>query len=253
VDEAARFVDLSDYMRPLADRFVARLVNTAVTPIQVTLAYGVVGLACGWVVLQRSLLGYVVAVGLLMLKNLLDSVDGGLARTRRKPSRVGRLLDSLSDFFINAWLLYAIAPDQPFLALVALVSITVQGTFYNYYYVLYRHATAGDTTSRVMEGWDSPYPYDPRWAVITLVALYQFVYGWQDCIARWVDALLTKGKCPAPTPRFLTPASVFGLGVHLAVIALSLMAGKPVWSLYAFVGPFNAFLAILLALRRREA
>jgi phosphatidylglycerophosphate synthase len=252
VDDSLRFTDLSDYMRPLADRLVIWLLNTPITPVQVTLAYGLVGAVSGWLVFQGSTPTKIAGAILLMLKNLLDSVDGGLARTRRRPSRVGRLLDSLSDFFINAWVLYAMAPALPALAFAALLSITFQGTFYNYFTVLYRHATGGDTTSAIREGWRSPYPYDRPFALVPLVALYYIVYGWQDAIARKVDSLLTQGKCAAPPAKFLTLASVFGLGVHLAVMTAALIAGKPLLALIAFVGPFNLFLGILLFLRARQ-
>ncbi|MHA2620241.1 MAG: CDP-alcohol phosphatidyltransferase family protein [bacterium JZ-2024 1] len=249
VDASARFVDLSDYLRPAADYFVNLLVDTRISPIQVTLLYGVVGFVAGWLILSGLPETRFIGAGMLMLKNLLDSMDGGLARARKKPSRVGRLLDSLLDFFINAWVLYAMAPFQPILALAALLSITLQGTFYNYYYVLYRHATFGDTTSKLNEGWESPYAYDARWALFILAALYRAVYGWQDTLAMSVDSLLTRGTCPPPTRRFMTFSSIFGLGVHLAWMVAGIVIGKPLWVIYAFIGPFNALLLLLFIVR----
>lgn len=236
-------------MRPLADRIVLSLLHSPLTPVQVTLTYSLVGAVAGWLILRGSFVHYLVAAMLLMVKNLLDSVDGGLARTRHRPSRVGRLLDSLADFFINAWVIYAMVSDRFLLALAALTSITLQGTFYNYFVVLYRHATGGDTTSGIREGWESPFAYDSRCALVWLVVLYKVIYGWQDAIAFWLDGLLTAGRRPPPTPGFLTMASFLGLGIHLAVMALALVVGNPIWAVLAFVAPFNIFLVMLLLVR----
>ena len=44
VNSQAHFLDLSDYARPVARRLTQALVNTSITPIQITIIYTVVGL-----------------------------------------------------------------------------------------------------------------------------------------------------------------------------------------------------------------
>ena len=52
VQDADRFIDLSDCARPLARRITRSLVNTAITPLQVTCTYGILGVGaatpCSW-------------------------------------------------------------------------------------------------------------------------------------------------------------------------------------------------------------
>jgi phosphatidylglycerophosphate synthase len=99
VPPAFDFLDVSDYARPVARWLVRVLLPTSVTPIQVTLAFTVVGLLAAWLfAIDRWL---VLAGLLLLLKSALDGADGSLARARGTPSRVGRFLDSMCDFIVN--------------------------------------------------------------------------------------------------------------------------------------------------------
>ncbi len=84
-------------MRPLSELLARALVDTRVTPNQVTLLALAFGLVAGW---QASLGGYshTVAAGILVWAGaVVDCVDGDLARMRLQSSRLGQWLDTLAD------------------------------------------------------------------------------------------------------------------------------------------------------------
>ncbi len=165
VPSADKFLDLSDYARPIARRLTRALVNTPITPIQITIVYTLIGLSAALLFAAGGYLNGVAAGILLLVKSTLDAVDGSLARARQRPSRVGRFLDSLCDYFINAAVFLGIALnggaitiEKAILAVLALESATWQGTAFNYYYVTYRRLTGGDTTSQLNETKGETYP-----------------------------------------------------------------------------------------------
>jgi hypothetical protein len=102
--------------RPIASRLVDVLARTPITPNQVTIASGLVGLAAG-VLIACAPIGASAVVpfagGLLFLSLLLDCADGQLARLRGQSSMMGRALDGYVDviptasmFLGSAWFLY---------------------------------------------------------------------------------------------------------------------------------------------------
>ena len=71
-----KFLDLSDYGRPLARLFANQLKTTRFTPIHVTLLFGI----CGLIAIFCILKGYYFAAGIfIILKSVIDA-DGELAR-----------------------------------------------------------------------------------------------------------------------------------------------------------------------------
>ena len=100
-----KFIDLSDYGRPIARSIANRLKTTRFTPIDVTIAFvisGLIGIAC-------ILLSYFWAAAFfLILKSILDAADGELARLKNTPSYTGRYFDSVSDIILNLLIFMAI-------------------------------------------------------------------------------------------------------------------------------------------------
>ena len=189
VQAADKFIDLSDYARPLARRITRALVNTPVTPLQVTLSYTILGLVAGLLFAIGGYVSGVIAGALLLVKSTLDAVDGSLARARQHPSRVGRFADSVGDYVVNAAVFVGLAMnggaltiEHAILALVALELATWQGSTFSYYYVYYRTITAGDTTSDLHETEPKSYPWDDPRVVQVLFNLYKVIYGWQDVL-----------------------------------------------------------------------
>ncbi|MGZ4672163.1 MAG: CDP-alcohol phosphatidyltransferase family protein, partial [Ilumatobacteraceae bacterium] len=82
VNAADKFLDLSDYGRPVARRLVRALVDTPITPVQITLSYTVVGFVAAVLFAVGGYANGVVAGILLLVKSTLDAADGSLARAR---------------------------------------------------------------------------------------------------------------------------------------------------------------------------
>jgi phosphatidylglycerophosphate synthase len=258
VPAAHAFVDLSDYARPLARALVRLLLPTPVTPIHLTLAFTVVGALAA---LLFALNRWPFLAGLLLLvKSALDAADGSLARARRRPSRVGRFLDSVCDFSVmvmvfggiayGAWARDGQAAHFAW-ACAALWCATLQGSVFSYYYVRYRAQIGGDQTSRAREDAPGGYAWDHPLALRGLHRLYQIIYGWQDALMERIDHRLVPAHTPV-APAFLTAVTALGLGTQLLLTALCAALGRPAWALRLFP-LLNLYWLALLVLRRQLA
>ena len=252
------FLDLSDYARPIAQRITRALINTPITPIQVTCAYAVVGFIAAALFATGTYLNAVIAGVLLLVKSTLDAVDGSLARARKRPSRVGRFLDSIFDYLINAAVFLGIASsgqpltlDRILLAFLALEFATWQGTAFNYYYVYYRTLTGGDTTSKLKETEEQSYPWDDVRVLRVLVRLYRVIYGWQDALLGQLDRAITPDRADPiyRDKRLLTATTTMGLGFQLLLIAIAAWLNRSAWALWLFIGPLNVYWVIIILMR----
>lgn len=220
-----QFLDLSDYGRPFGRFLANQLKNTRFTPIHVTLLFGV----CGLMAIYCMLNNYYLAAGfLIVLKSGIDAADGELARLKKKPSYSGRYLDSIFDIFLNFLFLMVIcyvSKTPMWLSLIAFICIQLQGTLYNYYYVILRNkSVGGDSTSKVFE-YKSPKALagETQKSVNILFAIYTIVYGTFDKIIHILDHDAYKVKT---FPNwFMTLVSVYGLGFQLLLIAIMLPIG----------------------------
>jgi len=146
-----KFIDVSDYGRPIARIIANSLKETSFTPIHVTIWFVISGLIAIYCILFDYLWA---AAFFLVLKSILDAADGELARVKETPSYTGRYLDSVSDIILNLLIFIALwyTTEIHFTyAFLAFLGIQLQGTLYNYYYVILRNNLNGDTTSRVFE------------------------------------------------------------------------------------------------------
>jgi hypothetical protein len=217
-----QFLDFSDYGRPIGKLFAKQLKNTRFTAIHVTLLFGVCGLIAIYCILQRQ---YFYAGFFIILKSIIDAADGELARMKKKPSYVGRYLDSIFDIVLNFWFLMAICyvSKTTFLfSILAFIGIQLQGTLYNYYYVILRtKSVGGDATSKIFE-YKSPKALlgESQKSVDILFWIYILVYGTFDKIIHALDKNAYKVKT---FPNwFMTLLSVYGLGFQLLIIAIML-------------------------------
>jgi phosphatidylglycerophosphate synthase len=252
------FLDLSDYARPIARRITRALIDTPITPVQITCAYAVVGLIAATLFATGTYLNGFIAGGLLLVKSTLDAVDGSLARARNRPSRVGRFVDSIFDYFINAAVFLGIAAsgqlltfDRILLAFLALECATWQGTTFNYYYVYYRTLTGGDTTSKLQETDEQSYPWDDARTLRVLVRLYHVIYGWQDAWLGGLDRAITPDRADPiyRNKRLLTATTAMGLGFQLLLIAIAAWLDRAQWALWLFIGPLNLYWVIIILMR----
>lgn len=245
-----KFLDLSDYARPFGKFLANQLKNTCFTPIHVTILFGISGLIAIYCILQNH---YFLAGFFIILKSGIDAADGELARLKSTPSYTGRYLDSVFDIILNFLFLMAIcfiSKTSIWLTILAFIGIELQGTLYNYYYVILRNkSVGGDSTSKIFE-YKSPraLPGESQKSVDILFRIYTIVYGIFDKIIHLLDQEAYKVKT---FPNwFMTLVSMYGLGFHLLLIAIMLAM-----NLIEYIVPFfiiyTMFIFVLIGIRKR--
>jgi hypothetical protein len=244
-----KFIDLSDYGRPFGKFFANQLKNTRFTPIHVTLLFGVSGLIAIYCILQNQ---YFFASFFIILKSIIDAADGELARIKNTPSYTGRYLDSVFDIVLNFLLFMSIcyvSKTSFWLTLIAFFCIQLQGTLYNYYYVILRNkSVGGDSTSKIFE-YNSPraLPGESQKSVDILFRIYTIVYGAFDKTIHTLDKEAYKVET---FPNwFMTLLSIYGLGFQLLIIAVMLPM-----NLIEYIAPFfivyTLFIFVLIGIRK---
>jgi len=236
--ENKRFVDISDYGRPLAQALVRSLYNTPVSSIQLTFAFLVAGMIAIGCILKQQ---FALAALFLLVKNILDAADGEMARQKSHPSYTGRYLDSIFDFIINLGIccaLYTITNASLPIILLAFLGLQFQCAICNYYYVIQRNRVNGETTSRILE-FKQPvaFPYEKQSVVNTLHTLFMTLYGPLDFLVLQLDKKAVRIK---EFPKwFLSLSSSLMLGFQLAMMAVFLLLNMADWIL-----PFFAFYSL---------
>jgi len=236
-----KFLDLSDYGRSFGRFFANQLKETPFTPIHVTLLFGISGILAIYFIINNQ---YWLAAFFIVLKSGIDAADGELARMKNTPSYSGRYLDSVFDIVLNFMFLMTIcyvSKTNIWFSLLAFICIQLQGTLYNYYYVILRNKSiGGDTTSKVFE-YKTPkaLPGESQKSVDVLFKIYTVVYGSFDKMIHALDNDAYKVKT---FPNwFMTLLSIYGLGFQLLIIAIMLPLG---W--IEFIVPFFIIFSILI-------
>ncbi|MES2587795.1 MAG: CDP-alcohol phosphatidyltransferase family protein [Bacteroidota bacterium] len=249
LSEKDKFLDLSDYGRPLAKVFANSLKNTRFTAIHVTFLFGIVGLIAIYFILNES---FIFAGIALVLKSIIDAADGELARLKNNPSYIGRYLDSIFDILLNLLIFLAISyktDSNLILTLLAFFCCQLQGTVYNFYYVILRNRSlGGDKTSKIIERKTPKAIGDESQKIVNvLFVLYLVFYGVFDKIIQFLDQ---KAFSSSSFPKwFMTFVSIYGLGFQLLIITLMLSL-----NLIDFIIPFficyTFFVFILIGIRK---
>ncbi len=244
-----KFLDFSDYGRPFAQIIANQLKNTRFTPIHLTLLFGVSGLIAVYCMFKAH---YWWAGFFLILKSILDAADGELSRIKNTPSYTGRYLDSIFDIILNFIFLMSIcyiSNSTWVLALIAFLCIQLQGTVYNFYYVILRNnSVGGDATSKIFET-ETPkaFPNESQKMVNILFAIYLSLYGIFDRIVYRLDDEAYKIKT-FPS-WFMTLVSVYGLGFQLLIIAVMLAFNLVNFIVPFFIG-YTVLVIFLIGIRR---
>ncbi|MFV8464982.1 CDP-alcohol phosphatidyltransferase family protein [Flavobacterium sp. LB1P62] len=244
-----KFLDLSDYGRPFGKFLANQLKNTRFTPIHVTLLFGLSGGIAIYCILQNH---YFLASFFIILKSGIDAADGELARIKNTPSYTGRYLDSVFDIILNFLLFMTIcyvSKTTIWVTILSFICIQLQGTLYNYYYVILRNkSVGGDSTSKIFE-YKSPraLPGESQKSVDILFRIYTIVYGTFDKIIHTLDKEAYKVKT---FPHwFMTTLSIYGLGFQLLIIAVMLPL-----NLIEYIAPFfivyTLFIFVLIGIRK---
>ncbi|MCC6187068.1 MAG: CDP-alcohol phosphatidyltransferase family protein [Chitinophagaceae bacterium] len=243
------FLDLADYGRPAAKLIAQRFKNTKVTSIHLTLLFGVSGLVAIFCMLK----GYnLLASFFIILKSILDAADGELSRIKNTPSYVGRYLDSVFDIILNFMFLISIAYVSKATigyTLLAFISIQLQGTLYNYYYVILRNKSLGaDSTSKIFEN-KAPRAFagEKQSLVNIWFRIFHTLYVVFDKSIYYLD----KGAYKVKTlPNwFMTFVSIYGLGFQLLIIAIMLPLNLKEFIIPFFIG-YNVFMIVIIFIRK---
>jgi phosphatidylglycerophosphate synthase len=247
--EEHKFIDVSDYGRPIATAIANALKNTVFTPIHVTLLFGISGLLAVYCILANH---YYLAGFFLITKSILDAADGELARVKNSPSYTGRYLDSIFDIILNFLILMAIcymSTSSYTLTLIAFVCVQLQGTLYNYYYVILRNKSIGaDTTSKIFE-YKVPiaFPNEKQITVDILFTIYAVAYSIFDKTIHFLDKQAYKTKT---FPNwFMSIISVYGLGFQLLIISIMLAFQLTNYIIPFFIG-FTLLIFVFVIIRK---
>jgi len=244
-----KFIDVSDYGRPAAKMIVYSLRDSEITAIHLTLMFGLCGIAAVIAILN----GYFMIAGLLLIiKSILDAADGEMARLKKNPSYVGRYLDSVFDIVLNFFIILAVwhvTGQSIWLAMAAFGSIQLQGTLYNFYYVILRHnSDSGDRTSKIFET-ETPeaYPGESQKNVNLLFWFYTLFYSIFDKI---IYALDRQAPLKKTFPKwFMSLLSMYGLGFQLLIISGMLASGL-IHLILPFFVFYSLFILIFIGIRR---
>jgi phosphatidylglycerophosphate synthase len=213
------------------------------------LLFGVSGLLAIVFILNQS---FFLAAFFIIIKSIIDAADGELARIKHTPSYSGRYLDSIFDFILNFLFFMAIcfvSKTTFLLTICSFICLQLQGTLYNYYYVILRNKSVnGDSTSKIFE-YKTPkaLPGESQKVVNVLFTIYLIVYGAFDKTIHYLDKDAYKSK---KFPNwFMTMVSIFGLGFQLLIIAIMLSC-----NLISFIIPFfiiySIFIFALISIRK---
>ncbi len=244
-----KFIDLSDYGRPIATIIANALKNTAFTSIHATVAFGISGLLAVYCILANH---YYWAGFFLITKSILDAADGELARVKNTPSYVGRYLDSVFDILLNFLILMAIcyvSTSSYINTLIAFICVQLQGTLYNYYYVILRNKSIGaDTTSKIFE-YKVPkaFPNEKQKMVNILFSMYAIAYSIFDKTIHWLDKEAYK---TTTFPHwFMSLVSLYGLGFQLLIIAVTLALQLNNFIIPFFIG-YTFLMVVIIGIRK---
>ena len=129
-------------------------------------------------------------------KIFLDNVDGNLARVRGEVSRVGRFLDSFTDFVVTV-AVYGAITCRLFqetgnttvwaVGFLALLSGLLQCTYFVFYLVQYTSRVGTYQMNRVSEDITDEDREEPLEGALFLQRVHGWLYGWQDRAVEMFD------------------------------------------------------------------
>ncbi|MFL2948452.1 MAG: CDP-alcohol phosphatidyltransferase family protein [Nitrospinales bacterium] len=251
----ARFFDMNGLWYFYNGSVVRMLYSTPITPNQITVLSFFVGLlSMGFYVSGRSdslVWGAIFLYG----KVLLDNIDGNLARVRGTSSRLGRFLDSLTDFLVTVMIYIGVSfylvrttGDNGFwfLGFFGLLACFMQSTFFVFYLVSYTSRVGSYDKNRVDESIteeDRALAEENGWN-LRLQKFFAWGYGWQDRLIERLDFL--SRKLAGVTEK--EEAAWYGDRCFLTAISpLCLCTNNVILAIFSLVGQVELFLILLIS------
>lgn len=251
------FLNLQSYLFITSKQLTRFFFSTKITPHQVILLSMVFGIAASILIIQDNTAQVILGTIMLFYKNVLDKVDGSLARAKGLDSRRGRFYDSISDFIVTlaafgamSYFLYMKygSPLYIILGFTAMIFSMLQCSYFIYYQVSFIIQTGKNTVNRIDESiTEADRIEQDRWTTF-LQKVFLWIYGWQDKIVKYLDQYMFKKFASVHSLEakpenirnawyenkpFLTLASSLSIGTHIFLICLS--AVMRVFEYYFFV------------------
>jgi hypothetical protein len=264
------WVDLH-FFRPAGYAIARRLLPSAVTPDRVTIASLLVGLLAGHLFLYHN--AWINAAGLVLflLSDVFDSADGQLARMRGSSSRLGRILDGVSDNlrFINLYLtlfarllLAGMGWEAVFLIIAAGLSHSLQSTAADFMRQAYLTLGGGGNSEL-----DLPENLPTPSGSFFNRVLGRFYRGYVSRQARLFPRTIELARFAArhedPTAltadyrrlqrRLVTHCAWIAQNIRFALLLLIVLTGSPISMLWVTIIPLNAIAVLLMATHEHHA
>ena len=206
--------DLSDWGRPLARAAASSLKERRVSVLMVTNLHLMISILSAGLIIDGHV---VVGCVLLVVKGVIDAVDGELARIRERPSHVGRYWDTIADTIGLCFVMYAFGRylDWGVLYTVCIVlAVLLQYSLFNHFSVRMRSFGSGQNISRVDERIRPiAKPWEKQSHVDLLHGIYLIGFSWQDGIVSSIT-----GKRRRRVSFELTASSLLGYGFQSMMI-----------------------------------
>jgi phosphatidylglycerophosphate synthase len=238
--------DLSDWGRPIARLFANILKETKISVLMVTNFHLLLSIFCAWLILQEYIIE---GCFLIVVKGVVDAIDGELARIRERPSHVGRYWDTIADTLGLILVTYAFGQhlgwDGVYISVIV-VAVLFQYSLFNHFSVRARGLGLGDDTSRVDEKiCPTAKPWEKQIHVNLLHKIYLVGFSWQDQI---IDMMTGKGSKNLSFE--LTISSMLGYGFQ-SIIILILGLSMNINLLDDLILYVNGTIMILVVLKSR--
>jgi len=261
-DKDNSFLNLQQFLFITSKQLTQFFYYTKVTPHQVILLSMIFGITASYLIIQPVKLYAVTGAILLFYKNVLDKVDGSLARAKGLDSRRGRFYDSISDFIVTFTSFTAISYSlyvqynsvYAFVAgYAAMVFSMLQCSYFIFYQVSFIRSTGKNTVNRVLEDvTEEDKIQQDKWTTF-LQRIFMLIYGWQDKLFYFIDKRLiasfggdeNKLRVWYQNKSFLTLASSLSIGTHIFLLCISAIIGR--FEYYIFVNLILMNLLLILS------
>lgn len=261
------FLNLQQFMFVTSKQITRLFYYTPVTPHFVILLSMIFGVTASYLIIQDSKMLVITGAVLLFYKNVLDKVDGSLARAKGADSRRGRFYDSISDFIVTltsysaiSYKLYTIYnnPIWFMIGFAAMLFSMLQCSYFIYYQVSFIKFTGKQTVNRIIETVTEEDVQQQDKLTTLLQRIFMFIYGWQDILFAAIDNyfykkldMLAKDKVKLNNAwyrnkPFLTFASSFSIGTHIFLICLAAVFNM--FQYYLFVNLILMNLLLILSM-----
>ncbi|HRJ86944.1 MAG TPA: CDP-alcohol phosphatidyltransferase family protein [Ignavibacteria bacterium] len=267
-DPQNSFLNLQQLLFITSKQLTKFFYYTRVTPHQVILLSLIFGVTASYLFV---LPGKYYAIGgavLLFYKNVLDKVDGSLARAKGLDSRRGRFYDSISDFIVTFTSFAAVSYNLyliwgSYLAFVigfaAMICSMLHCSYFIFYQVSFIRSTGKGTQNRLKETLTAEdIASQDKWTTF-LQRIFQLIYGWQDWLFYKLDQImihkltqhtqLTQNtqitQAWYQNKPFLTLASSLSIGTHIFLICIAALTGR--YDYYIFVNLIFMNLLLILS------